>query len=53
MRDKQLNTWLRERVAPALDAIRADPSRGVSVDRVRRRLAAEHAAAKKKLSRPN
>ncbi len=47
-RDRMMETWLREQVAPALDAIKADPSRAVSVDDVRARLAAEHKAARKK-----
>jgi putative addiction module CopG family antidote len=41
-RDRMVETWLREQVAPAFDAIKADPSRGVSVDNIRTRLAAEH-----------
>lgn len=47
-RDRVVETWLREQVAPAFDAIKANPSRGVSVDAVRARLSAEHKAAKKK-----
>ena len=34
-RDRAVETWLTERVAPAYDARAADPSRAVSVDRVR------------------
>ena len=34
--------WLREQVAPAYDALKADPSRAVTVEPVRERLAAEH-----------
>ena len=41
-RDRAVEAWLTERVAPAYDALAADPSRAVSVDRVRARLAAEH-----------
>ena len=41
-RDRAVETWLTERVAPTYDALAADPSRAVSVDRVRARLAAEH-----------
>lgn len=37
--------WLRERVVPALDAIRSDPTRAISIVDLRARLAAEHAAA--------
>ena len=47
-RDRVVEVWLREQVAPALDAIKADPSRGVAVDGIRTRLAAEHRASKKK-----
>lgn len=52
MRDKQLDMWLREQAAPTFDAIKADPSRAVSIERIRARLAAQHAAAKNKLNRP-
>jgi len=41
-RDRAVETWLREAVAPAYDALRADPSRGISSEQVRARLAAEH-----------
>ena len=41
-RDRAVETWLMERVAPAYDALAADPSRAVSADHVRTRLAAEH-----------
>ena len=44
-RDRAAESWLMERVAPAYDALAADPSRAVSVDRVRARLAAEHKRA--------
>jgi putative addiction module CopG family antidote len=47
-RDRLMETWLREQVAPAFDAIKADPSREVSIDDVRARLAVEHKAARKK-----
>ena len=46
-RDRMMDTWLREQVAPAFDAIHADPSRAVSLDTVRARLSAEHRARKK------
>lgn len=52
MRTTQLEAWLRARVAPAFDAIKADPSRAVSIERIRARLAAQHAVAKNKLNRP-
>ena len=41
-RDRAVEAWLTERAALAYDALAADPSRAVSVDRVRARLAAEH-----------
>lgn len=47
-RDRMMETWLREQVAPAFDAIKADPSRAVSVDAVRSRLVAEQKAAREK-----
>ena len=34
-RDRALEGWLREQVAPAYDALKADPSRAVSADDVR------------------
>ena len=45
-RDRAVETWLTERAALAYDALAADPSRAVSVDHVRVRLAAEHKRAK-------
>jgi putative addiction module CopG family antidote len=47
-RDRVVETWLREQVAPAFDAIKAAPGSAVTVDNVRARLAAEHKAARKK-----
>ena len=48
VRDRAVENWLRLEVGPAYDALKADPSRAVTVDQVRARLAAEHkeAAAK-------
>jgi antitoxin ParD1/3/4 len=43
-RDKAVENWLLEQVVPAYDALKADPSRAVSVEQVRARLAAEHKA---------
>jgi putative addiction module CopG family antidote len=40
-RDRALDSWLRDQVAPAYDALKADPSRGLSPDQVRAALAAE------------
>ena len=44
-RDRAMEDWLREKVAPAYDALNADPSRAVSVDQVRARLSTEHKKA--------
>ena len=44
-RDKAIERWLHQQVGSAYDALKADPSRAVTVDRVRARLAAEHAKA--------
>jgi len=41
-RDRVTEHWLREQVAPAFDALKADPTRAVVGTRVRARLAAEH-----------
>jgi antitoxin ParD1/3/4 len=43
--DRAVEAWLREEVAPAYDARKADPSRVVSVDDIRAPLSAEHAKA--------
>src|SRR5580704_15643337 len=37
-RDRAVEHWLRDQVAPAYDALKADPSRAVSVKQVRARL---------------
>lgn len=42
-RDRAVESWLRDQVGPAYDALKADPSRAVTADQVRTRLAAEHA----------
>ncbi|WP_434602091.1 type II toxin-antitoxin system ParD family antitoxin [Pseudomonas sp. R3-56] len=41
-RDRALENWLIGQVAPAYDALKVDPSRALSADDVRSRLAAEH-----------
>jgi putative addiction module CopG family antidote len=41
-RDRAVENWLNEQVGPAYDALKADPTRAVSVDHVRAMLAAEH-----------
>ena len=43
-RDQVLESWLREEAISAYDALAADPAAVVSVDDVRARLAAKHAA---------
>lgn len=39
-RDRAVASWLRETVAPAYDAIKAEPSRGLSLTEVRASVAA-------------
>jgi len=41
-RDRALENWLAGQIAPAYDALKADPSRALSIEQVRARLAAEH-----------
>jgi Arc/MetJ-type ribon-helix-helix transcriptional regulator len=41
-RDKATENWLYQDVAPAYDAMKADPSRGRSIGDVRASLAAAH-----------
>lgn len=45
-RDRAVENWLHQQVGPAYDALKADPSRAVTADQVRSRLAAEHAKAR-------
>ena len=47
-RDRAVDQWLRDQVGPAYDALKADPSRGVTVKQVRERLTAEHKKATSK-----
>ncbi len=47
-RDRAVESWLRDQVAPAYDALKADPSRAVSAADVRATLAAEHKKASAK-----
>ncbi len=44
-RDRAVEDWLRADVVAAYDALKAEPARAVSVERVRARLAAEYKAA--------
>ena len=43
-RERAVEHWLHEKVGPAYDALKAKPSRAVSPDKVRARIAAEHKA---------
>ncbi|PUA30796.1 MAG: CopG family transcriptional regulator [Cellvibrio sp. 79] len=45
-RDKAIEDWLHNHVGPAYDALKADPTRAVSVSSLRARLAGEHAKSK-------
>jgi antitoxin ParD1/3/4 len=45
-RDRAVDQWLRQQVGPAFDALRADPSRALSVSQVRAKLTAERLALK-------
>ncbi|WP_213957764.1 MULTISPECIES: type II toxin-antitoxin system ParD family antitoxin [unclassified Variovorax] len=45
-RDRAVESWLHQQVGPAYDALKADPSRAVTIDKVRARLAAEHNKAR-------
>lgn len=47
-RNHAMEVWLREKVAPAYDALKADPGRAVSGDHVRAALAAKHKGASPK-----
>ena len=44
-RDRAVESWLHNQVGPAYDALKTDPSRAVSTDQIRKRLAAEHSTA--------
>ena len=47
-RDRAVESWLAQEVAPAYDALKADPGRAISIDQVRARLAARHQLATQK-----
>ena len=47
-RDRAVEDWLRHSVAPAYDALKANPARAVSTKKVRATLTAEHRKAVKK-----
>lgn len=44
-RDRAMENWLQNQVAPAYDALKADPSKAVSIADVRAKLASVHKAA--------
>jgi Arc/MetJ-type ribon-helix-helix transcriptional regulator len=44
-RDRAVESWLHNQVGPAYDALKADPSRAITADQVRARLAAAHTKA--------
>ena len=44
-RDRAVESWLRDQVGPAYDALKVDPSRAITVAQMRARLAAEHKKA--------
>jgi antitoxin ParD1/3/4 len=45
--ERALDAWLRDQVAPAYDAMKADPARTVSAEKVRASLAAAHKSSLK------
>ena len=45
-RDRAVESWLHHQVGPAYDALKDDPSRAVTANQVRARLAVEHAKRK-------
>jgi Predicted transcriptional regulators containing the CopG/Arc/MetJ DNA-binding domain len=42
-RDKAVESWLHNQVGPAYDALKADPSRAITIDQIRNRIATEKA----------
>ena len=42
-RDRAMESWLHNQVAPAYDALKADPSRAIPLDQVRAQMAEERA----------
>jgi antitoxin ParD1/3/4 len=45
-RDRAVEHWMLQQVVPAYDALMADPTRAITADQVRARLAAERAKVK-------
>jgi putative addiction module CopG family antidote len=48
-RDRAMDGWLRQTVAPAYDALKVDPSRAVTPEQVRARLAEQNKRATESL----
>ena len=48
-RDRAMENWLQNQVAPAYDALKADPSRAVTIAEVRAKLASVHKTASTKV----
>lgn len=48
-RDRAVDNWLLQEVGPAYDALKADPTRAVTVKQMRATLAAEHKKATAKV----
>lgn len=48
-RDRAVDAWLLQYVAPAFDAIQANPSSALTAEKVRARLASEHKRATAKV----
>ena len=46
--ERAVETWLREQAAPAYDAMKADPSRAVSIEKVRASLGSAHRRASRR-----
>ena len=46
-RDRAVENWLRDQVVPAYQALKADPSRGLTSDQIRASLAELHAETMK------
>lgn len=45
LRDRAVESWLKQEVGSAYDALKADPSRAISADQLRSKLLAEHQKA--------
>lgn len=45
LRDRAVESWLKQEVGSAYDALKADPSRAISANQLRSKLLAEHQKA--------